>query len=58
MAWEKRKLHLPHSYRTMSEIHGKDGQSGKYRQDEIELSLFNMANDPFKTTNVIEQHSE
>ncbi|MCK3685302.1 sulfatase [Maribellus sp. YY47] len=54
----KWKLHLPHNYRTMSEIKGKDGMPGKYKQEHIDLSLFDMVNDPFETTNVLDQHPE
>lgn len=54
----KWKLHLPHNYRTMSEIKGKDGLPGKYQQAHIDLSLFDMENDPYETTNVLEQHPE
>jgi len=46
------KLHLPHAYRTLVYA-GKDGMPGKYKQMKIELSLFDMKNDPFETTNVI-----
>jgi arylsulfatase A len=52
----KWKMHLPHNYRTMTDIKGKDGMPGKYRQEEIELSLFDMVNDPLETTNVIEKN--
>jgi arylsulfatase A-like enzyme len=51
------KLHLPHKYRTLA-TPGKDGIPGKYRIDEIELSLFDMQNDPLETTNVLEQYPE
>jgi len=54
----KWKLHLPHEYRTMTEIKGKDGIPGKYKQTQIELSLFDMVNDPYETTNVIDQYPE
>ncbi len=54
----KWKLHLPHEYRTMTEIKGKDGIPGKYKQEQIELSLFDMVNDPFETTNVIDEFPE
>ncbi len=54
----KWKLHLPHNYRTMSEIKGKDGLPGKYQQAHIDLSLFDMENDPYETTNVLDQHPE
>ncbi|WP_045033759.1 sulfatase family protein [Draconibacterium sediminis] len=55
----KWKLHLPHSYRTMTDIKGKDGMPGKYDYSaKIELSLFDMENDPYETTNVILEHPE
>ena len=53
----KWKLHLPHSYRSLL-FPGKDGQPGKYETKEIELSLFDMENDPYESTNVIEDHTE
>ena len=46
------KLHVPHRYRTLVEA-GNDGQAGKYREDQIELSLFDMEKDPLESTNVI-----
>ncbi|MFV0590851.1 MAG: sulfatase [Draconibacterium sp.] len=54
----KWKLHLPYNYRTMTEIKGKDGMPGKYKQAHIDLSLFDMENDPYETTNVLDQHPE
>lgn len=51
------KLHLPHSYRVVV-TPGNDGAAGKYRQEQIELSLFDMENDPHETTNVIAKHPE
>lgn len=53
----KWKLHLPHDYRTLT-VPGIDGNSGKYETKTIELSLFDMENDPYETTNVIGQHPE
>ncbi len=53
----KWKLHLPHNYRTL-DYAGKDGMPGKYKQTDIELSLFDMVNDPYETTNVIDKHPE
>ncbi len=53
----KWKLHLPHSYRALAEI-GRDGQPGEYEDAFIDLSLFDMGNDPFETTNVIDEHPE
>ena len=48
------KLHLPHQYRTVVET-GRDGMAGKYRQDRIELSLFDMEADPSEKTHVIDK---
>ena len=49
------KLHLPHSYRTLVTA-GIDGMAGKYRQEKVELSLFDMEKDPCETTNVLNEH--
>ncbi len=49
------KLHIPHSYRHLKKA-GKDGQPGQYEQRKISYALFDMKNDPYETTNVIEQH--
>jgi arylsulfatase A-like enzyme len=49
------KLHLPHAYRWLAEA-GNDGEAGKYTQRKIELSLFDMENDPFETRNVIAEN--
>ena len=51
------KLHLPHKYRTLAEA-GRDGMPGKYAQKDIELSLFDMDNDPHETTNVLDVYPE
>ncbi|MBN1818184.1 MAG: sulfatase [Sedimentisphaerales bacterium] len=51
------KLHLPHSYRTLISP-GKDGLPGPYRQETIELSLFDMKNDPYETINVIDKYPD
>ena len=53
----KWKLHLPHDYRTLVEA-GNDGQPGRYETAHIELSLFDMENDPYETTNVIDDYPE
>lgn len=50
------KLHLPHQYRTLAEA-GMDGKPGKYRQEKIEKSLFDLANDPKETRNVLTTES-
>jgi len=49
------KLHIPHNYRTLVEA-GKDGMAGKYKQEKIGLSLFDMENDPYETTNVLDKY--
>ncbi len=51
------KLHLPHRYRTLVKA-GHDGDAGKYRQAKIGLALFDMVEDPYETTNVIDKHPE
>ena len=51
------KLHLPHNYRTLVEP-GKDGMPGKYKSNKIELSLFDMDNDPYETKNVLDDYPE
>jgi len=51
------KLHIPHKYRSLGTLKN-DGIPGKYRQREIELSLFDMLNDPYETTNVIKQNPD
>lgn len=50
------KLHLPHPYRTLVNA-GMDGKPGKYRQESIEKSLFDLANDPKETRNVLTTES-
>jgi len=51
------KLHLPHDYQSL-DYAGKDGVPGKYQTKKIELSLFDMENDPYETKNVIDSHPE
>ena len=51
------KLHLPHKYRTLVKA-ANDGAAGKYRQEQIKLSLFDMKNDPYETTDVKDKHPE
>jgi arylsulfatase A-like enzyme len=49
------KLHLKHNYRTL-EMAGMDGQPGKYVQDTIQVSLFDMDKDPLETRNLTGDH--
>lgn len=51
------KLHVPHGYRSL-ETPGKDGNPGTHIQKKIDFALFDMQNDPFETTDVIEKHPE
>lgn len=51
------KLHLPHNFRVVAEA-GSDGRAGKYVQESIELSLFDLDNDPMESINVIEKYPE
>ena len=51
------KLHLPHEYPTLVEA-GRDGRPGSYKRVSIELSLFDMKNDPYETVNVIGQYPD
>lgn len=56
---DKWKLHFPHKYRTMEGGRpGKDGKPGKYAQNTIGFSLFNLEEDPGETKNVITEHPE
>jgi arylsulfatase A len=51
------KLHLPHKYRVATNP-ANDGAGGKYTTKTIELSLFDMKNDPYEKTNVIDKYPE
>ena len=53
----KWKLHVPHGYRTLVKA-GKDGFPGPYKQQKIELALFDMANDPHESKNVLKEFPE
>ncbi|MFC1498167.1 sulfatase [Verrucomicrobiota bacterium] len=53
------KLHLPHKYRSLDgRSPGKDGNPGGYKSLQIDLSLFDMKNDPYETTNVIDKYPD
>jgi arylsulfatase A-like enzyme len=51
----KWKLHVPHSYEFVEQA-GKDGQRGKSVQKMIELSLFDLENDPGEQQNLASQY--
>ena len=47
----KWKLHLPHPYQSLK-VAGTDGRPGEYERKTIELSLFDLDQDPGESTNV------
>ncbi len=51
----KWKLHLPHPYQSL-EVAGADGRPGKYVRKNIELSLFDLDDDPGESTNVADRN--
>ncbi len=51
------KLHLPHTYRWLEKA-GQDGAAGKYVTRNIELSLFDMEEDPLESANVLTKHPD
>jgi arylsulfatase A-like enzyme len=51
------KLHVPHSYRHLAEM-GSGGKPGRYVEQQIGLSLFDLEADAGETSNVAEQHPE
>ena len=53
----KWKLHVPHEYRHVDSP-GKDGMPGRTSFQKIELSLFDLKNDPVESKNVIKEYPE
>ena len=51
------KLHLPHPYQSL-EAPGTDGSPGRYAQKEIDLSLFDLDEDPGESTNLAARHPD
>lgn len=51
------KLHLPHPYQSFEKA-GHDGMPGAYVRKQIELSLYDLENDPGERTNLAAQHPE
>ena len=47
----KWKLHLPHPYQSLK-VAGNDGRPGEYERKTLELSLFDLEEDPGESTNV------
>lgn len=52
------KLHVAHSHRHQTEPAGRDGKPAGEVTERIEVSLFNLKDDPSETTNVAFQHPE
>jgi len=52
------KLHFPHTFPSLTGEAGRDGKPGGITQGKIELSLFNLADDPGEQTNVLDDHPE
>jgi arylsulfatase A len=46
------KLHLPHSYRSLTKPPGNDGKGAGYTEQKIDFSLFNLKTDPAEQTDV------
>ena len=51
------KLHLPHSYETVTEP-GMEGDPGQEASRDIPMSLFDLDADPGETTDLSEQHPD
>ena len=54
----KWKLHFPHDYRLHPTTRATGGTPNKARTGKLELSLFNLENDPGETTNVADEHRQ
>ncbi len=53
------KLHLPHSYRSLTASGGgTGGKPNAYQQLEIELSLFDLQNDPGESQNLADKNRD
>jgi arylsulfatase A-like enzyme len=52
------KLHLPHSYRSLTGPPGRDGKPSGYSQKKTGLALFNLREDVGEQWDVSEQHPE
>ena len=53
------KLHFPHAYQTLAgRPGGKDGQPVPYQPAQLELSLFDLEQDPGETRNVIAEQPD
>jgi arylsulfatase A-like enzyme len=53
------KLHVPHTYATLEGgFAGQDGQPGQYNYVPMDLTLFDLLEDPGETRNVAAAHPE
>jgi arylsulfatase A-like enzyme len=52
------KLHFPHSFPSLTGTPGRDGDQAGITQGRIELSLFNLTDDPGESKNVADQHPD
>jgi arylsulfatase A-like enzyme len=53
----KWKLHVPHPYQAL-EVAGQDGSPGKYVRKDLDLSLFDLDQDPGESTNLAGQQPD
>jgi len=53
----KWKLHLPHPYQALERA-GRDGTPGKYVSKALELSLFDLEEDPGESTNLADRYPD
>jgi arylsulfatase A-like enzyme len=51
------KLHVPHPYQSL-DTSGRDGSPGKYVRKQLELSLFDLEQDPGESTNLAAREPE
>jgi arylsulfatase A-like enzyme len=52
------KLHFPHKYQSLTGTAGHDGKPNGYKQQSMELALYNLRDDVGETTNVAEKNPE
>lgn len=52
------KLHFPHTYRSLKGKPGSGGTPSEYKQPKIELSLYNLENDPAEKINLVKDRPE
>ena len=54
----KWKLHFPHPYTHMAGPPGQDGKPNGYRNENIEMSLYDLEKDPAESVNVVAQNPD